>query len=162
MSEGHDDRESGEPSDAGARADSGERVDDPFESLPEADGEDPFEWLDSGADLGERTPAEATALFEAVDVGVDLTETPWEHLVSADFAADGIDPTTVGEVVVPKRRYCQKCEYFADPPEVACTHPDGEVLEVTDVTHFRVRNCPVVAYRRGHAAYDGPEIGADD
>lgn len=78
MSEGHDDRGSGEPSDTGERADSGERVDDPFESLLEANGEGPFEWLDTGADLGERTPAEETALFEAVDVGVDLTETPWE------------------------------------------------------------------------------------
>lgn len=134
---------------------------DPFDSLPDADGEDPFERLDLDFDLGERTPSEAAELFEAVDVASDVSGATWQELLSDDGVAD-VDATTVEEAVVPKRRYCQACEYFTDPPDVACTHPVGEILEVTDIEHFRVRNCPVVAYRRAHSAYQGSELEADD
>jgi hypothetical protein len=139
---------------------------DPFEALPRPDGEDPFERLDGEGVLGEGTPATESDPFESVDVATGVSEAPWEDLVSAEGATaspvDRVDPTTVGETVVPKRRYCQDCEHFTDPPEVACTHPDGEILEVVDVDRFRVRNCPVVGFRRNHPAYDGPGVGADD
>ncbi|MEF8841541.1 MAG: hypothetical protein V5A62_07920 [Haloarculaceae archaeon] len=139
---------------------------DPFESLPEADGEDPFERLDDGADPGERTPAEVADLFESVEVGAADDDVSWDELVSAtgptDGATDGVDPTTVEETVVPKRRYCQDCEYLTAPPEMACTHPDGEILEAVDVEHFRVRSCPVVAHRRERSIYGDAGDGTDD
>ena len=140
---------------------------DPFEWLPEADGEDPFERLDDGAALGERTPADAADPFEEVDVGSTDGAT-WEELVSPPGTTDptaptdGVDPTTVGETVVPKRGYCQGCEYLAAPPDVACTHPDGEILEAVDLEHFRVRNCPVVAHRRERSVFGDVGSASDD
>ena len=50
---------------------------------------------------------------------------------------------------VPKSKYCNRCEYFTDPPEVACAHPGTTIAEVVDSETFRVRNCPVVADRLG-------------
>lgn len=140
--------------------------DDPFESLPAVDGEDPFERLDDGAAPGERTPADAADPFEEIDVG-STDETTWEELVSPPdptdptTPADGVDPTTVEETVVPKRGYCQGCEYLSAPPDVACTHADGEILEAVDLEHFRVRNCPVVAHRRERSVFGdvGPASG---
>ncbi len=136
----------------------------PFDSLPAVDGEDPFERLDDGADPGERTPADAADPFEEVDVG-PTDEATWEDLVSPPGPTDpagGVDPTTVGETVVPKRGYCQGCEYLAVPPDVACTHPDGEILEAVDLEHFRVRNCPVVAHRRERSVFDDVGPASDD
>lgn len=150
----------------GATGDDQSDAEDPFESLPEPDDEDPFERLSVEDDLGERTPAGESAPFEAVEIDSGVSEAPWEDLVSTDDpvgpSVDRVDPTTTGETVVPKRRYCQGCEHFSDPPDVACTHPDGEIVEVVDIARFRVRNCPIVAFRRDHPAYDGPEVGADD
>lgn len=137
---------------------------DPFDSLPAVDGEDPFERLDDGAAPGERMPADAADPFEEVDVG-ETDEAAWEELVSPPDPtdpADGVDPTTVGETVVPKRGYCQGCEYLAAPPDVACTHTDGEILEAVDLDHFRVRNCPVVAHRRQRSVYGGVGRASDD
>lgn len=51
--------------------------------------------------------------------------------------------------VVPKNRYCQRCEYFTAPPDVSCGHAGTTIEEVVDTTEFRVRNCPVVADRHG-------------
>lgn len=148
---------------------------DPFETLPEADGESPFEVLPEadgegppgrpdGEPPGERTPARDEELFERLDTG--STEAPsWETLVSTDGPADGtpgdVDPGTVEERVVPKRKYCQDCVHLAAPPDVACTHDDGEILEVVDTDSFRVRNCPVVAHRRERAIY-GDAVADDD
>jgi hypothetical protein len=46
--------------------------------------------------------------------------------------------------VVPKRKFCQQCQYFSDPPAVACGHEGTDIVEVTDTDHFRVRGCPMV------------------
>ena len=139
-------------------------TDDPFDSLPEVDAGNPFMWLDDGAAPGERTPAGAADPFEEVDVDT-ADEVVWEDLVSPPGptdSTDGVDPTTVGETVVPKRGYCQGCEYLATPPDVACTHPDGEILEAVDIEHFRVRNCPVVAHRRERSIFGDVGPASDD
>jgi len=137
---------------------------DPFESLPDVDVEDPFERLDDGAGPGERTPVGDADPFEEVDVGTAGEDASWEELLPTEPTdGTGIDPTTVGETVVPKRRYCQGCEHFTAPPAVACTHTHGEIVEVVDVDHFRVRNCPVVAHRRERPVYDDePGIEGDE
>lgn len=138
-------------------------AEDPFESLPDADGEDPFERLEDGVATDERPPGGSDP-FEEVDVGTAGEDTSWEELLPAEPTdGAGIDPTTVGETVVPKRRYCQGCEHFTAPPAVACTHAHGEIVEVVDVDHFRVRNCPVVAHRRERPVYDDePGIESDE
>lgn len=166
MSEGPDGgpRRSSDPSNTGEQAADGDHATgtDPFASLPETDGADPFERLGVDSDLGERTPAAEAELFEAVALEPDVADASWEELVSDDGVFDDVTAMTGEETVVPKRRYCQDCGHFTDPPDVACTHPVGEILEVTDVEHFRVRDCPVVAYRREHSAYQGSEHEADD
>ena len=128
------------------------------------DVEDPFERLDDGAGPGERTPVGDADPFEEVDVGTAGEDASWEELLPTEPTdGTGIDPTTVGETVVPKRRYCQGCEHFTAPPAVACTHAHGEIVEVVDVDHFRVRNCPVVAHRRERPVYDDePGIEGDE
>jgi hypothetical protein len=159
---------------------SGDREDEtPFDDLPEAAGEDPFESLTRpetegdaddpfdrlvDEDLGERTPA-GDDPFERLDTEVDA-DVSWETLVSTDEPADGVtddvDPTTDEDTVVPKRKYCQDCVYFTAPPELACTHDHGEIVEVVDLDSFRVRNCPVVVHRREQSFYDDYGIEDDD
>lgn len=74
------------------------------------------------------------------------------------------------ETVVKKGTYCEKCEHFSDPPDVSCTYPNSEIVELIDTGHFRVRNCPVVARRRSSdissiaegGGTTAPELEADD
>ncbi len=115
---------------------------DPPEGDPSRGVEPPEEWDD------EEVPDDP---FTEVEVGeVD------EDAVRAGLQ-DGDAPTAAGtseEVVVPKRKYCERCEHFADPPNATCTNDGTEILELVDMDHFRVVNCPVVAERRKIGATD--------
>lgn len=53
-----------------------------------------------------------------------------------------------GDEIVSKQRFCEGCEYFSPPPNVACTNPGTEIVELVDNEHYRVSDCPVVAERR--------------
>lgn len=76
---------------------------------------------------------------------------------SAPPDGTGEEPAPVrDEVVVPKRRYCEGCQYFSDPPETACEHPGTDILELVDTDHFLVADCPVVEWRRELDAYPDP------
>jgi hypothetical protein len=91
--------------------------------------------------------------FENVEVGDVDGEALWDAVL--DEAAPQ-DPTPEGEAepvaadpegddhVVDKREFCQRCEYFSAPPDVACSHEGTEILELVDTDHFCVRNCPKV------------------
>lgn len=125
--------------------------------------EDPFEDLDveplEPAD-GDEIDADVEDLFTEVEIGEVDDEAVWAELTGEAEAstttgadgvpADGADLPTGDDdegTVVPKASYCQKCEYFSDPPAVECGNDGTEILELVDVDHFRVRNCPVVARR---------------
>ncbi|MFC7230986.1 hypothetical protein ACFQMM_05325 [Saliphagus sp. GCM10025308] len=55
------------------------------------------------------------------------------------------EPSTEREYrTIPKRSYCHQCEYFSDPPTVACTHEGTEILEMPSMDTYRVVDCPVV------------------
>lgn len=83
--------------------------------------------------------------FDEMDVEVDA-EAVWEQL--EDEAGGPGDFAQAGEErVVEKQSYCQRCRYFAEPPEVGCHHEGTEILELVDVDHFRVVDCPVVRER---------------
>ena len=69
--------------------------------------------------------------LEAGDVPDEL----WERLETTAVSR--------GVRVVPKRRYCQRCEHFAEPPRMACTREGTEIEALVDTDCFRVRNCPV-------------------
>ena len=113
---------------------------------------------------------EFEALFEGIDPEDVDDEELWAELSSDEAPTAGEEdlfsqlaeenPTdragstveTDGEeVIVPKNRYCQGCEYLSKPPEFACGHPGTEIVEVVDDDRLRVRNCPVVRERRGSA-----------
>lgn len=67
-------------------------------------------------------------------------ETPpkglWERL-------ERPEPPRKSVRVVSKRRYCQRCEHFSDPPAMACTREGTEIEALVGSDRFRVRNCPV-------------------
>jgi hypothetical protein len=132
------------------------------------------------------------ALFEEMNVAEVDPDRVWESVLDEDDdpLRDASDPGATGDAdpgpgsgdasddadnpddgddaddghLVRKRAYCESCEYFTAPPEVACTYDGGEIVEVVDSDRFRVRNCPVVAGRidtDGVALSDG-DVSVDD
>lgn len=70
-------------------------------------------------------------------------EVVWEEL-----EADSDEPlggTDAGVRTIPKAVYCQQCEYFEEPPAMACTHEGTDILELVDMEHLKVQNCPIIA-----------------
>lgn len=91
-----------------------------------------------------RTDPFVDETFEPLE-GEDL----WEALATEAGPDDRIETGEAeDEHVVPKRSYCERCEYFSKPPSVSCSHPGTTIVEFPDNDHVRVRNCPVVADRR--------------
>ncbi|MCL9813660.1 hypothetical protein [Natranaeroarchaeum aerophilus] len=96
----------------------------------------------------ERPEDEYDDLFVSEDVGDLDSDLVWEDLqtggvsVEEEFAADEFDAE---EHVVPSSGYCETCEYFSAPPEVACGHEGTEIADMVDIERFTVRNCPKVA-----------------
>lgn len=99
--------------------------------------------------------AERSELFEEVDIGEVDGEAVWEAVVEEGQSPDELldepeEPSTAeptgapDEHVVDKREYCQRCEFFSEPPGVACTNEGTEIVELADNDTFRVRNCPKV------------------
>jgi hypothetical protein len=144
--------------------------------------DDPFAALESDEPATDFGPSE-NDLFTEVDVDDVDDESVWAELagddaqaapdadadvdLSAEPSTDG-EPLpeesaettpTVTETIVRKRSYCEKCEYFAEPPEVGCGYPDGEIVELIDTERFKVRNCPIVARRQSGEVAD--VAGAD-
>lgn len=112
------------------------------------------------SDLARETQAtreeEDSGLFDEVDVGdidaeaiwdavVEEGEPPEELLGDATEAEPVTEPSaSVDEHVINKREYCQRCEYFSEPPAVSCENDGTEILEMPDNDSFRVRDCPKV------------------
>jgi hypothetical protein len=121
--------------------------DAPEDASGDAPALDPFEELDE-SELSESVPRD---LFEEVSVPELDDEAVWEAIAGeADIvhaAAPDRSPDDDDEAIVSKSQYCQKCEYFTDPPEVGCTNPGTEIVELVGVDRFRVRDCPVVENR---------------
>lgn len=85
--------------------------------------------------------------FERMEVNEPFGDDVWDAL-DEEFEVGGkataVD-TEGTEHVVEKREYCQRCPHFSLPPETACTHEDGTIVEVIDTAEFRVRGCPMVS-----------------
>ncbi|WP_276260923.1 hypothetical protein [Haloglomus litoreum] len=145
--------------------------DDPFDDIEGVELEDdPFTDLSAGdedpsTDFG---PSDNTLFTDEGTTDLD-EEAVWER-IEGD-GEDGTEPETAPELdagagpdrpprsdeedegretVVKKRSYCEQCEYFSEPPAVACTYPDAEIVELVDTARFRVRNCPIVTRRRSN------------
>lgn len=123
--------------------------------------------------MAEGTESPADQLFEEVDdVGEIDREALWRQVAGEDIlddieprengvtdhppggpsvrrpgettAADGVTVEERHERVIDKAKYCHGCEYFSAPPDVHCTHEGTDIIELVDVDHFRVVNCPIV------------------
>lgn len=108
--------------------------------------EDPFDELDDLPE--EQSPAEDA--FVEMSVEEIDEEAVWDDLESGSNGGPIGEPSVTvegDEAVVPKRSYCERCEFFSDPPSVHCTNPGTEILELVDAEHFRVVDCPVVERR---------------
>ncbi|MDZ7702004.1 MAG: hypothetical protein U5J98_07995 [Halobacteriales archaeon] len=102
----------------------------------------PMGELEEGAD-------ELDDLFEAENYDESAAEGLWDALEEEPELTGGVEAgETPDEHVVPKRSYCEDCEYLSDPPAVHCTHAGTKIIEYVDLDHVRVRNCPIVAQRQ--------------
>lgn len=123
-------------------------LEDLFDEVPSAN-------LDAGAVWAE---------LEGSTTAIDATASD-----DAEHVEDPLDDAVLGEgpgdeAIVSKGSYCQRCEHFSSPPDVGCGNPGTEIVELADVKHFRVRNCPVVARRQGAtvSSLDGDGAGSGD
>lgn len=109
------------------------------------EGRSPVEELAASTDEADADLFE-TAFREANPEALD-TEALWDELESFESAwpEDRADDVTV----VAKRNFCQRCPHLSDPPAFQCTHEGTEILEFVDSDHVTVKDCPVVARRRG-------------
>jgi hypothetical protein len=102
-------------------------------SEPEERG-DPFEGNESA--------------FERMDVeGVD-PDAVWEQLSKTEDRGSVADVEGKIYAEISKHSFCERCQYFSEPPEVSCSHEGTEILKFLDMDTLRVVNCPVVAERR--------------
>lgn len=166
--------------------DDGDDGTDPFADIEGVEAEDdPFADLDVGdgdpsTDFG---PSDNTLFTDEGTSEID-DEAVWDQ-VEGDADGDGAEAATVpeealdgaaepsvdtGETVVKKRSYCERCEHFSQPPEVSCSYPGSEIVELVDTGRFRVRNCPIVERRQsrdissiaGGGGVAGPELESGD
>lgn len=128
--------------------------------------EDPFEELEADP-IDDDVDPEVDELFTEVEVGDVDEDVLWEELTADDAppTATGDEEGTLDEesarpqvddgegTVVPKASYCQQCEHFSPPPGISCDNPGTDIVELVDMDHFRVRDCPVVE-RRSSATRD--------
>lgn len=104
-----------------------------------ADQLDDIEWTEERSNITDDS-------FTEVDIETIDRDTIWAELegtVEESFST----PSEPEERVIPKRQFCHRCRYFTEPPEMACTHDGTKIIEMTDMTHLRVRNCPIVLER---------------
>ena len=106
------------------------------------------------SDLADEVATRRDADPEDVEDAFDEMDTPeidaeqlWERLAAGDEAL-AFSTRVEGEVdrdvrVIPKRT-CERCPHFADPPDVGCTHDGTDILELVDVEHHKVADCPMV------------------
>lgn len=104
---------------------------------------------DLAAEVGRRRDADDLEnAFEEMDVPDVDAERLWEQLVEggddAVVFSERVDGERDRDVRVVPKRTCQNCPYFADPPDVACTHDGTDILELVDVDHHKVADCPMV------------------
>jgi len=140
MSDDPEERDGGREPDA-ERPDTGQDAPDGADTAG-----DPFAELGS-PDSSETTPEELDDLFEPVETADIDGEAVWEAVMSEDDEEPIEDDPAGADAVVPKNQYCKRCEFFSAPPDVACTNPGTEIVELVGVDRFRVTNCPVVGQR---------------
>jgi hypothetical protein len=82
-------------------------------------------------------------LFDEEDVEQIDADVVWERL-GEDEPPDVPEDTEHDVRVIEKRSYCEQCPFFSTPPDVSCENEGTEILELVDMDHFRVVDCPKV------------------
>jgi uncharacterized OB-fold protein len=72
----------------------------------------------------------------------------WENLSEAEQRGSVSETEDHVYAEVSKHSFCEHCEHFSAPPDVACSHDGTEILEFVDMETVRLLDCPVVAERR--------------
>ena len=108
------------------------------------DETDPFAGIDREGDPF----TDIGGAFEAVSVGAIDPERVWEDLTSAESRGSVSDKTGRIYAEVSKHAYCERCEFFSDPPAVECLNDGTDIAEFLDMETVRVVDCPVVVERR--------------
>lgn len=135
----------------------GDRDRDAATEEPTADEDGPEESVplsglrDAVAEEGEGESAtDAGEAFVEEDVASVDSESIWADLLmesgsaEGQFEAEATEEGSAGPTQVISKRICERCEYVADPPELACTHEGTTIHELVDVDHVRVSDCPMV------------------
>lgn len=86
--------------------------------------------------------------FEQMDTGEMDPDAVWQSLASAESRGSVGDARERTYAEVDKHSYCEQCEYFSEPPDIACTHEGTDIIEFLDMETVRVVDCPVVAERK--------------
>ena len=116
-----------------------------------------------GGSLGGMPAGESGApeddLFVREDASQLSTEAVWRAIESdSERGSEAFGPEDLESVeVVPKRWYCEQCEYFSDPPGVHCLNEGTRIVEFVNNEHVRVENCPVVAERKAIGQFEPDE-----
>lgn len=100
-------------------------------------------------DVGHREgdPFEEGNLFEERDTeGID-PDTVWEELAESDGEQETRTVEGRRFAEVSKHSYCEGCEHFSAPPDVACNHEGTNIVEFLDMETVRLVDCPIVAER---------------
>lgn len=118
---------------------------DPFESA-----DTPFEQVDTGGadpdEIWERFTGETESVSDAGSGSGTESRAGPDREPGTSPAAERDAGREV--VAVPKHSFCERCEHFSAPPDVACGHEGTDILEFVGTDEVRVSNCPVVAERR--------------
>lgn len=93
-------------------------------------------------------------IFEEMDVGEMDPDEVWESIADAEARGSVSEEAERIYADVSKHRFCEQCEFFSDPPDVACSHEGTEILEFLDNETVRVVDCPVVAERKELEKHD--------
>ncbi len=143
------------------REDVDAREGDPFEHLETEDGDTDGDGGDGqfgdereltpsldDVDAREGDPFESLGAFEDRSVDEVDPDVVWQTLASAEAEGSVTKDRERTFAEVSKHSYCEQCEHFSPPPEVACGHEGTEIVEFLDMETVRLVDCPVVAERR--------------
>ncbi|WP_210424068.1 hypothetical protein [Halorussus ruber] len=117
---------------------------DPFESVEvgELDGEKLWEQLAEGDDDSSvAARPDAGTVADAGTTGDAGTTT--DAVGSADVPGPTARTGDDRDVRTISKDTCHGCPHFGDPPELACTHEEADILAMPDSDHFRVADCPM-------------------
>lgn len=106
--------------------------------------EAPLDDLATSIDRRRQRPRESAddELFTEEDVREIDPDAVWDRL--DDDGPVEVPPGEREVRVIDKDSYCERCPYFSPPPGVACGHDGTRILELVDMDHFRVVDCPKV------------------